>query len=234
MPRTQMTEIALPRHEPERTCIVSRETRSPDELIRFVIGPDREVVPDLKHRLPGRGVWVSANRQAVEEAVRRRLFSRAFKGEVKAAPDLARQIEEAIRRDLRQALSLANKAGAVVSGFTKVEAAIREKNIAALLNAMEAAEDGRRKLNGALRKRFGDAISGIPVIAELPGEELDLALGRSHVIHAGLVAGAGSDGFLARWRQLCTYRGSAVDAPGLQGESGDSILHNPQEPERNE
>ena len=223
----------MPRHEPERTCIVSRETRRPDELIRFVIGPDREVVPDLKHRLPGRGVWVSANAQAVGEAVRRRLFGRAFKGDVRAAPDLAEQIEQALRRDLIQALSLANKAGAVVSGFAKVEAAIREKDIAALLHAAEAAEDGRRKLNGALRKRFGDAISGTPVITELTSEELDLALGRSHVIHAGLVAGAGSDGFVVRWRKLCTYRGVAVDPTGLQEEPDDST-RNPQEPERNE
>jgi predicted RNA-binding protein YlxR (DUF448 family) len=224
----------MPRHEPERTCIVSRAVRPPHELIRFVIGPDREVVPDLKHRLPGRGVWVSALADTVDEAVRRRLFNRAFKGEVRAAPDLARQIDEALRRDLKQALSLANKAGAVVSGFTKVETAIREDGLAALLHAAEAAEDGRRKLQAALRNRYGDAISGIPVIAEFNGEELDLALGRSHVIHAGLVAGAGSDGFLARWRKLCTYRGVAVDPSGLQGEPGDTILRSAQEPERNE
>ena len=211
----------MPRREPERTCIVSRETRPPDELIRFVVGPDREVVPDLKHRLPGRGVWVLAEASAVAEAVRRRLFGRAFKAEVKAAPDLAAQIEEALRRDLRQTLSLANKAGAIVNGFAKVEAAIRETEIAALLHAAEAAEDGRRKLSQALRKRFGDAISEIPVIAEFTGEELDLALGRSHVIHACLVAGAGSDGFLARWRRLRSYRGLAPHTSGLQGESGD-------------
>jgi predicted RNA-binding protein YlxR (DUF448 family) len=213
----------LPRNEPERTCIVSRAVRPPHELIRFVIGPDREVVPDLRHRLPGRGVWVSADAQAIGEAVRRRLFSRAFKGEVRAAPDLAQQIDKALRRDLKQALSLANKAGAVVSGFMKVETAIRENDIAALLHAVEAAEDGQRKLVQALRKRFGEAISSIPVIAEFNGEELDLALGRSHVIHASLVAGAGSDGFLARWRKLCTYRGVAVDPSGLQGEPGDIL-----------
>jgi predicted RNA-binding protein YlxR (DUF448 family) len=224
----------MPRHEPERTCIVSRAARPPHELIRFVIGPDREVVPDLKHRLPGRGVWVSAEARAVGEAVRKRLFGRAFKAEVRAAPDLAERIDQALRQDLRQALSLANKAGNVVNGFTKVEAAIGETHIAALLHAAEAAEDGRRKLQQALRKRYGDAISDIPVIAEFAGDELDLALGRSHVIHAGLVAGVGSDGFLARWRKLCTYRGAAVDPSGLHGEPGDIPLCNPQEPERNE
>jgi uncharacterized protein len=213
----------MPRHEPERTCIVTRRAAAPAELIRFVVGPDGEVVADLKGRLPGRGAWVTATADAVREAVKRRAFTRAFKAEVKAAPDLPAWIDEA--------LSLANKAGAAVSGFTKVETAIREGEIAALLHAAEAAEDGRRKLAGALRKRFGDAISAIPVIAELTGEELDLALGRSHVIHAGLVAGAGSGGFLVRWRKLCTYRGSAVDQPGLQGEPG-GVDVNPQEPER--
>jgi predicted RNA-binding protein YlxR (DUF448 family) len=222
----------MPRHEPERTCIVTRRTAAPAELIRFVVGPDGTVVPDLKGRLPGRGAWVTATAEAVGEAVKRRAFSRAFKAEVQAAPDLAGQIEEALRQDLIQALSLANKAGAVVSGFTKVEAAIREGGVAALLHAAEAAEDGRRKLARALRKRHGDAIWDIPVVAALTGEELDLALGRSHVIHAGLVAGAGSDGFLVRWRKLCTYRGLAVHGPGLQGESGDLVIDNPQEPER--
>ncbi|HYI91818.1 MAG TPA: RNA-binding protein [Beijerinckiaceae bacterium] len=221
----------MPRREPERTCIVTRRAAAPAELIRFVLAPDGEVVADLKGRLPGRGAWVTATADAVRQAVERRAFGRAFKAEVKAGPDLPARIDEALRQDLRQALSLANKAGAAVSGFTKVETAIREGEIAALLHAAEAAEDGRRKLAGALRKRFGDAISAIPVIAELTGEELDLALGRSHVIHAGLVAGAGSGGFLARWRKLCTYRGSAVDQPGLQGEPG-GVDVNPQEPER--
>ena len=209
-------------HEPERTCIVSRATRPPSELIRFVIGPGGEVVPDLKHRLPGRGVWISARAEAVDEAVRRRLFARAFKREVKAAPDLAAQIGQALRQDLKQALSLANKAGAVVAGFSKVEAAIRDGAIAALLHAAEAAEDGRRKLNGALRKRFGETISPIPIIDDLNGEEIDLALGRSHVIHAALVAGAGSDGFLARWRRFRSYTGTGASHAGLQQEAGPS------------
>jgi uncharacterized protein len=225
----------LPRHEPERTCIVSRTVRSPDELIRFVIGPDQAVVPDLKHRLPGRGVWVCARANMVAEAVRRRLFNRAFKAEVKTPPELAQQIDAALHRDLQQALSLANKAGAVITGFTKVEAAIRDGDIAALIHALEATEDGRRKLAGALRNRFGGTMSAIPVIDELAGQELDLALGRSHVIHAALVAGAGSDGFLARWRRLRTYRGLAADQAGPVGaRQTPNLDETPQEPERNE
>jgi uncharacterized protein len=140
----------VPRREPERTCIVSRAVNPPEGLIRFVIGPGGEVVADLAGKLPGRGAWVTATAAAVGEAVKRRAFSRAFKAEVKTPPDLAGRIEEALRRDLRQALSLANKAGAVMSGFVKVETAIREGGVAALLHAAEAAPDGRRKLEGAL------------------------------------------------------------------------------------
>ncbi len=201
----------MPRHEPERTCIVTREPKAPAGLIRFVLGPAHQVVPDLRHKLPGRGVWVTAERAAVAYAVRRRLFNRAFKSsDAKASPDLAEGIEAALRLDLRQALALANKAGAVVTGFVKVEAALAEKPIAALIHALGAGADGRRKLAGALRKRIGEAISTIPAVDELFGDELDLALGRSNVIHAALVAGAGSEGFLARWRRLQDYRGVAA------------------------
>ena len=197
----------MPRHDPERTCIVTRTVRPAAELIRFVLGPDGTVVPDLRRRLPGRGAWVTAKRAAVDTAVQRRLFNRAFKAaEAKASPALGAEIEAALRLDLRQALALANKAGAVVTGFAKVEAALAEKPIAALIHAQDAGADGRRKLTGALRKSSRDAISAPPVVDDLSGDELDLALGRSHVIHAALVAGAGSEGFLARWRRLRAYR----------------------------
>ena len=103
----------MPRHEPERTCIVTREAQSPAGLIRFVLGPDNQVVPDLRHKLPGRGVWVTARFDKVEEAAKRRLFSRAFKTEARASETLAADIESLLREDLRQGLSLANKAGSV-------------------------------------------------------------------------------------------------------------------------
>ena len=210
----------MPRQEPERTCIVTRAAQPAAALMRFVLGPENEVVPDLKQRLPGRGVWVTARRSMVEEAVKKRLFSRAFKAEAKAPPDLAEMIRQSLRADLRQALALANKAGAVVTGFGKVEAAIAEKPLAALIHATEAAEDGRRKLAGGLRKRLGDAISAVPVITDLSGDELDLALGRSHVIHAALVAGAGSDGFLIRWHRYRSFCENEADQAGSREGAG--------------
>ena len=211
----------MPRHEPERTCIVTREAKAPAELIRFVLGPDLQVVPDLKHKLPGRGVWITARSNLVEEAAKRRLFSRAFKTEAKAPETLAKDIERLLRDDLRQGLSLANKAGTVITGFHKVESAITDKPIVALIHAAEAADDGRRKLANQLRKRFGEAISTFPVIQELSNDELDLALGRSNVIHAALVAGAGSDGFLNRWHRYRTFCGLDADQTGLDNETGE-------------
>ncbi|KFG68125.1 RNA-binding protein [Microvirga sp. BSC39] len=211
----------MPRHEPERTCIVTREAKTPAGLIRFVLGPDSQVVPDLRHKLPGRGVWVTARYDMVEEAAKRRLFARAFKAEAKAPETLAQDIERLLRDDLRQGLALANKAGSVITGFHKVESTITDKPIVALIHAAEAAEDGRRKLANQLRKRFGEAISSFPVIQELSNDELDLALGRSNVIHAALVAGAGSDGFLNRWHRYRVFRGIDADQTGLGNETGE-------------
>ena len=205
----------MPRTEPERTCIVTREAKAPEGLIRFVLGPGDEVVADLRNRLPGRGAWVTARHEVVAQAVKRRLFSRAFKADAKASPALADEIRGAMLADLRQSLALANKAGRVVTGFAKVEAAIRDEPLAALVHASDSSPDGRRKLAGALRKRLGDAICRVPVVDILSGEELDLALGRSNVIHAALVAGAGSDGFLARWRRLRHYDGGDDAEGGL-------------------
>ncbi|WP_114944182.1 RNA-binding protein [Microvirga calopogonii] len=217
----------MPRHEPERTCIVTREAKSPAELIRFVLGPDHQVVPDLRHKLPGRGVWVTARADMVGEAAKRRLFSRAFKTEAKASETLAQDVERMLRDDLRQGLSLANKAGTVITGFFKVESAITDKPIVALIHAAEAAEDGRRKLANQLRKRLGEAISSFPVIQELSNDELDLALGRSHVIHAALVAGAGSDGFLNRWHRYRSFGGIEADRTGLGNGTGEPTTMKP-------
>ncbi len=202
----------------ERTCLVTRQAGNPDRMIRFALAPDGQVVPDLRARRPGRGAWVTATRAAVQEAVKKRLFQRAFRRkDARVAPDLADVIEAGLRDDMRQGFSLANKGGCVVTGFTKVESAVdSETGVKALVHASDASADGRRKLGQALRRRYGDAISRIPVIDDLSGVELDMALGRDHVIHAALVAGAGTAGLLARWRRLHVFRGEAA-TPGTAG-----------------
>ncbi|WP_336485386.1 RNA-binding protein [Methylobacterium nigriterrae] len=196
----------------ERTCIATRVAQAPAGLIRFVIGPEGQVVPDLRARLPGRGAWVTARRAEVEEAVRRRLFQRAFRSKgVEVPADLAERVAAGLRADLRQSLALANKAGCVVTGFGKVEDAIGGRpGVAAVLHASDASPDGRRKIGAALYRRHGDAISRVPVIDDLSNEELDMALGRDHVIHAALVAGVGASGCLARWRRYRSFEGVAT------------------------
>ncbi|GJE37497.1 RNA-binding protein [Methylobacterium persicinum] len=194
-----------------RTCIVTRVAQPPEAMIRFVRGPDGAVVPDLRARLPGRGAWVSARREAVATALRKNLFSRAFKAPSPAGTDLPDRIAEGLRTDLRQAIALANKAGCVVAGFGKVEAAIgSEPGVAAVIQAREGSPDGRRKITAALMRRYGQAISGIPIVDDLSEDELDMALGRDHVIHAALVAGAGAAGCLSRWRRLRLFEGAAT------------------------
>jgi predicted RNA-binding protein YlxR (DUF448 family) len=198
-------EVArAPRDCSERMCIVTRERRAPEELIRFVLGPDGAVTPDIRAKLPGRGVWVTARAKLVEEAVRRRAFSRGFKGEAKAGATLPAEVDALLERDCLQSLSLANKAGAVLAGFTKVEAAIAAGKIALLLHASDAGADGIRKLAQALRRRFGAKCP--PQINLFAASQLDLALGRSNVIHAALTTDPASRGFLARCRRLAGYR----------------------------
>ena len=191
----------------ERTCVVTRRAGSPDELIRFVLDPEGVVTPDIKRKLPGRGVWVTARAKEVAEAVKKRAFSRGFKTEAKAPADLPALVDALIERDCLQALSLANKAGAVVTGFAKVEATIGKGQVAGLLHARDGGADGIRKLGQALR-RLGEG-DATPQIILFDSGQLDLAMGRTNVIHAALVKGPATAGLLARCAKLEFYRSGA-------------------------
>jgi uncharacterized protein len=186
--------------EVERLCVATREVRPVSQLIRFVIGPDGEAVPDLKRKLPGRGVWVTATRDVLGEAIKRKVFARGFKRDVRLPPDLLDRTGRLLERAALDALAIVAKAGSVVSGFAKVEKALAHDHVLALLNAAEAAPDGVKKLHAALRR--SPKGGSIPVIQVLSGAQLDLALGRPNVIHAALLAGPVSDTFLARLRRL--------------------------------
>lgn len=191
-----------------RMCAVSREVRPIDELIRFVVSPTGEVVPDLKRKLPGRGMWISASRQTVAEAVRRNQFSKGFKRQVRAAATLAADTENLLARGCTEALAMAAKAGQVVSGFSKVEDALRGGQAAALIHASDGAADGIRKLDAIAGQRGGNTGESpvFPIVTVLASEQLDLALGRSNVIHAAVLAGPASKTFLSRCQVLVRYR----------------------------
>jgi uncharacterized protein len=192
----------------ERLCIATRQVRPVGALIRFVIGPDGAVVPDLKRRLPGRGVWVTARRQAVAEAVRRRLFGRGLKAEVRVSPELPDAVERLLEQSALNALSIARKAGLVVHGFAKVEAAIASSEVAALIRASDAGEDAGRRLAAAFSHGEDGAKERTEgkIVKAFTSAQLDLALGRLNVVHAALLAGRASEVFLVRWQFLEDFR----------------------------
>src|SRR5690348_14743612 len=183
----------------ERTCALTREVKPVSELIRFVVGPDAAVVPDVKRKLPGRGLWVTGTRSAIEQAVKRNVFARGFKREARAAADLADTVDQLLERAALDALAVAAKAGLVAAGFAKVEAALNKGEALAVIHAADASAEGRRKLKAPDDGR-------VVVIDDFAGAQLDLALSRPNVVHAALLAGPGSETFLARVARLVRYR----------------------------
>lgn len=203
---------------PERTCVVTRRKGAPETMIRFVRGPEGRVVPDVRHKLPGRGVWVTAEATLVAKAAKGGAFGRGFKAKVDVPEGLADQVGELLAADALQFLSLANKAGAVVTGFAKVEAALAGGKVAALIHAREAGTDGVEKLEAAAR-RFardkggkdgaGDEVERLKTpssIKVFASQQLDLALGRTNVIHAALAEGPLGEAFLIRCQRSILYR----------------------------
>ena len=177
----------------ERRDIVSGEVMDEARLIRFVAGPEGTVVPDLARKLPGRGLWVAADRASVEAAARKNIFARAAKAKISAPAGLADQVEILLKRRLLAALGLARKAGETTSGFEKVSQAISAQKTAWLIEASDGAHDGRRKLWALARRQ--PRVPGL--IGVFTAAELGLALGLENVIHTAFLAGRAAD----RWAQ---------------------------------
>jgi predicted RNA-binding protein YlxR (DUF448 family) len=207
----------------ERHCALTRELKPVSDMIRFVVGPAGEVVPDIKRKLPGRGIWVTGTREALAEAAKRKVFARGFKRDVRVAADFAAAVERLLERAALDALAIAGKAGRVVAGFAKVEDTIAQDDIAALIHASDAASDGTRKLDAALQRKIGEKPGETTTIALFSGGQLDLALNRSNVVHAALLTGPGSETFLTRVARLQRFRSPAdgINAPedGARGQT---------------
>jgi predicted RNA-binding protein YlxR (DUF448 family) len=209
-------------------CIVTRRRDPPEAMIRFVRAPDGVLTPDIRARLPGRGAWVTARADVVAEALKKRAFARQLKAEVAASPTLAADVDRLLEADCLQSLALANKAGAVTTGFGKVCDALGKGGVAALLEARDGSAEGRRKLAQAARRAAtGEGPSAEPpaTIALFDSMQLDLALGRTNVIHAALSPGRPAQAFLARCRRLSGYRGENArsEAEESDGERANSI-----------
>jgi predicted RNA-binding protein YlxR (DUF448 family) len=196
-------------------CALTRQVRPVDELIRFVVAPSGNVVADLKRKLPGRGLWISGSRTALRDAVKRGIFSKGFRRDVRLPATFADDTERLMVSGAIEALAMAAKAGQTVAGFAKVENALKRGEAAALIHASDGAADGIRKLDGLIGRgalTLSDGFDGeFPVITVLTSAELDLALGRANVIHAALLAGPAGKTFLSRCHALARFR---ANAPG--------------------
>jgi predicted RNA-binding protein YlxR (DUF448 family) len=207
---------------PERTCIVTRAEHPVGDLIRFVVGPDMDVVPDLAARLPGRGAWLVCDRATVDTAIKSKSFPKSFKQQVKVRADLAEFVETLLARRAAETLSLANKAGLVVTGYSKVEAMLASGKAVILMHASDAADDGCEKLDRLFKAVCRDTGRSPRVMRVFDLLQMSLALGRSHVVHACLSGGGGTDRLDADVQRLLRYRGAsdpnveryAPDIPG--------------------
>jgi predicted RNA-binding protein YlxR (DUF448 family) len=165
----------------ERRCIVTGDEPPEAQLVRFALGPDGAVYPDVAAQAPGRGAWIRSARTHVETAVRRNLFSRAFKTAAAAPADLADRTEAALSARCLSVLGLAKKAGALAIGFDQVEAALKVSRPLGLVEAVDGSADGRDKLLKLAKAAWNDPP---PVVGCFTGEEIGVALGRDRVIHA--------------------------------------------------
>ena len=192
-------------HIPERTCILTRRKGTKEELIRLALGPDGGVAPDVRARAPGRGAWVGVTHAELDSANAKgklkAALQRAFKtNDVQVPADLGARTEAALRQAALDRLGMEARAGNLINGADKVEAAARSGKVHLLIHAADAAEDGRRKLDQAWRVGGGEQQE---VIFPLPRTILSMALGRDNVVHIALTDPAAASRVqhaLARWR----------------------------------
>ncbi len=190
-------------------CIVSRVVKPEEDLIRFALAPDGTVVPDLRRKLPGRGIWVSLDRKVLNDAIKRHLFVKGFGAEAKADSGLADLVGGLLRKDAVSALSLARKAGLAVTGFMKVDEALTKGNVRLLFHAADGSVDGRQKLD---RK----CAPNVVIYAHLSSDELNMAFGGTNVIHAAVANGGAAEKLLDYTRKIAQYESLSVTGLGLQ------------------
>ncbi len=184
--------------ETVRRCIVTRETLAMEKMIRFCVSPDGVLVPDLAHKLPGRGIWVTADREIVETACQKNLFTKAARRKVTYPENIDELISALFVKRLQNLLGVAKKAGLVTAGFEKVAEALRGGRVLCLLEAVDAAADGKEKL-----KRL--CPDNVPVIQILTADLAAQALGTGVCMHAALKFGGISDLFVAEAGRFAAY-----------------------------
>lgn len=202
---TETPDLEAEQDEPEkgplRRCIVTRESGPRERMLRFVLGPGREVVPDLAAKLPGRGMWLSARGDVLERALSRGAFMRAARGPVTLPSDLRARIEDGLRARIRDLLGMARRAGQAVSGWQ----AGREWLAAGRVGLLVQASDG----STAERARFGGR--GLPVVAPLMAAELGVVFGRDHAVHVVVAPGRLADAIRVEAERLAGMTAAPPD-----------------------
>ncbi|WP_419907396.1 RNA-binding protein [Hoeflea sp.] len=193
----------------DRTCIVTRQSGPADQMIRFVADPEGVVVPDLKARLPGRGCWVTAERRHVQRAAQKNLFARALKVDATVPESLDETVDSLLVSALTGMIAMARKAGQVVTGAGKVEAAIRSGQAIAVMHATDAAPDGVRKMDQARHAAMASQGAEIRSFRLLSSDELAIVMADGNVIHLAVLAGQAGEGVVKRAKMLDRYRNGA-------------------------
>lgn len=189
-----------------RRCIVTRQALEKPAMIRFVLDPEGRVAPDLKEKLPGRGLWVTADRAVLAEAVKRNAFAKAARQSAKVPVDLVERVAALARREVAELIGLARKSGQLRAGFEKVQAALQGGRVRVLIAASDAAEDGKGKL---ARLASGmPSRSGVEIVAPLTAVELAQALGREHAVHAAIAESGIAERIIIACRRLRGLQGA--------------------------
>jgi len=237
-PRNDTGGVILPsgkregdeKHTPERTCVLTRRKGTKDELIRLALGPDGSVAPDVRARAPGRGAWIGVARAELDAAnAKGKLkpaLQRAFKADAVVVPtDLGELTEQALRRTALDRLGMEARAGNLINGADRIEAAARSGQVHLLIHAGDAAEDGRRRMDQAWRVGGGEAQG---MVFPEPRTILSMALGRENVVHVALTDPAAASRVryaLARWRAFTgPDRGLEGGEPALRTGSAEDNL----------
>ncbi len=189
-----------PEKGPLRRCIVSREQQPKERMLRFVLGPGRELVPDLEGKLPGRGMWLSVGADVLERALARGAFAKAARGPVHSPPELRARIVEGLQRRLRDRIGFARRAGQAVCGREVVREWLQAGRVGLLVEAADGSVAERSRLLGN---------RPVPMVDPLPAAELGAVFGRDHVVHAAIAPGKLAEAIAAEAARLKGFTGPA-------------------------
>ncbi|HSO41931.1 MAG TPA: RNA-binding protein [Rhodospirillales bacterium] len=194
MARADVQEPCLDDRGPHRRCIVSATVRPREHLVRFVISPGGEITPDVAQRLPGRGFWLSADRDMIDRACAKKVFAKAARAQVAVSGTLADDVERLLVHRCQELIGLARRARQAVCGYAQTRDWLERGAAAVLLAARDGSEDQRRKMRGPA--------GAIVAVEALGGDELGAAFGRDHVVHGALAPGKLASGLIHEARRL--------------------------------